>query len=216
VHADRSDLDEPKRELALPGAAARSYGFDVATGRVPAGLVETIERVKPTVLVGTTAIGGTFTERVIRAMAGATDRPVILPLSNPTSKCEALPVDVLRWTNGRALVATGSPFDAVEVDGRVHEIGQANNVFVFPGLGLGAIAAEARTITPKMFLLAAQTLATVVSEERLAAAALFPPVDALREVSRAIDSLMTALYTARRAGRPAPTPATVPERGGAA
>jgi malic enzyme len=186
VHAERPDLDDPKRELALPGAAASAYGFDVAAGRPVAGLVETIERVRPTVLVGTTAIGGTFTERVIRAMAGATERPVILPLSNPTSNCEAQPVDVLRWTGGRALVATGSPFDAVEVDGRVHEIGQANNVFVFPGLGLGAIAAETKTITPRMFLLAAQTLASVVSDQRLASGALFPPVDALREVSRAI------------------------------
>jgi malic enzyme len=186
VHAERPDLDDPKRELALPGAAASAYGFDVAAGRPVAGLVETIERVRPTVLVGTTAIGGTFTERVIRAMAGATERPVILPLSNPTSNCEAQPVDVLRWTGGRALVATGSPFDAVEVDGRVHEIGQANNVFVFPGLGLGAIAAETKTITPRMFLLAAQTLASLVSDERLGSGALFPPVDALREVSRAI------------------------------
>jgi malic enzyme len=186
VHAERPDLDDPKRELALPGAAASAYGFDVAAGRPVAGLVETIERVRPTVLVGTTAIGGTFTERVIRAMAGATERPVILPLSNPTSNCEAQPVDVLRWTGGRALVATGSPFDAVEVDGRVHEIGHANNVFVFPGLGLGAIAAETKTITPRMFLLAAQTLASLVSDERLASGALFPPVDALRAVSRAI------------------------------
>jgi malate dehydrogenase (oxaloacetate-decarboxylating) len=206
VHADRPDLDEPKRELALPGMAAAAYGFDVATGSVPAGLVETIERVRPTALVGTTAIGGTFTERVIRAMADAADRPVILPLSNPTSKCEALPVDVLRWTAGRALVATGSPFDGVEVDGRVHEIGQANNVFVFPGLGLGAIAAEARTITPRMFLLAAQTLATVVSDERLATGALYPPVNALREVSRAI--AMRVAREAIEAGHSAVDPAT--------
>ncbi len=203
VHELRSDLDGPKREFALPHEAELEYGFDakfqvteveggigsggvIGHGRTNPGLVETIERVCPTVLVGTTAVGGIFDERVIRAMAAATERPLILPLSNPTSKAEATPADILRWTGGRALVATGSPFDAVEVDGRRHEIGQANNVFIFPGLGLGAIAAEARMITPRMFLLAAQTLAGVVTEERLATGALYPPVDDLRAVSRAI------------------------------
>jgi len=186
VHEGRTDLDAPKGELALPIESARGYAFELTSGTGNPGLVETIERVKPTVLVGTTAVGGIFTERVIRAMAAASDRPVILPLSNPTSKCEAVPADILRWSDGRALVATGSPFDAVEMDGRRHEIGQANNVFIFPGLGLGAIASEARMITPRMFLLAAQTLASVVSDERLAAGALYPPVADLRAVSRAI------------------------------
>ncbi len=184
VHEGRTDLDAPKRQLALPIEMATDYGFSI-TGAVP-GLVETIERVCPTVLVGTTAVGGIFDERVVRAMGAASARPVIMPLSNPTSKAEANPAEILRWTGGRALVATGSPFDAVEVDGGRHEIGQANNVFIFPGLGLGAIAAEARMITPRMFLLAAQTLAGVVTEERLATGALYPPVADLRTVSRAI------------------------------
>jgi malate dehydrogenase (oxaloacetate-decarboxylating) len=184
VRGLRRDLDEPKREFALSADEEAAFGF--GPSKTNPGLVETIERVRPTVLVGTTAVGGIFDESVIRAMAAAADRPVILPLSNPTSKAEANPIDVLRWTDGRALVATGSPFDAVEVDGRRHEVGQANNVFIFPGLGLGAIAAEARTITPRMFLLAAQTLAAAVTDDRLASGALYPPVGALRSVSRAI------------------------------
>jgi malate dehydrogenase (oxaloacetate-decarboxylating) len=182
VHDRREDLDPTKRELALPSEAYRDYGFST---EFP-GLIETIERVRPTILVGTTGVGGTFDERVLRALAARTERPIVLPLSNPTSAAEATPVDVLRWTEGRAIVATGSPFEAVEVDGRRHEVGQANNVFVFPGLGLGAIAAEARTITDRMFLLAARTLAAAVSPERLAAGAIYPPVGDLRTVTRAI------------------------------
>jgi malic enzyme len=186
VHELRTDLDAPKRELALSSEDELAFGFNPGHEATNPGLVEVIERVRPTVLVGTTAIGGTFGEAVIRAMAAATDRPVVMPLSNPTSNCEATPADILRWSEGRAIVATGSPFDAVEVDGRRHEIGQANNVFIFPGLGLGAIAAEARMITPRMFLLAAQTLAAAVSDERLVTGALYPSVADLRTVSRAI------------------------------
>ena len=186
VHDGREDLDATKRELALPSDAFFDYGF----GTEYPGLVETVERVRPTVLVGTTGVGGTFSEEAIRALAAGTERPIVLPLSNPTSVAEATPGDVLRWTGGRALVATGSPFDAVEVDGRRHEVGQANNVFVFPGLGLGAIAAESRGITDRMFLRAARTLAGAVSDDRLASGALYPPVGALRGVTRAIATVV--------------------------
>ncbi|MFL5688058.1 MAG: NAD-dependent malic enzyme [Chloroflexota bacterium] len=182
VHDRREDLDETKRELALPAAAFADYGF---TTEFPT-LVETIERVHPTVLIGTTGIGGTFTEKVVRAAADGTARPVVLPLSNPTSVAEATPIDVMRWSGGRAIVATGSPFDAVEVDGRTVVIGQANNAFVFPGLGLGAIAAETRVISDRMFLLAARTLAAAVTDDRFERGGIYPPVDDLRDVTRAI------------------------------
>ena len=192
VHDRREDLDATKRELALPAEAYAGYGF--STEYPP--LVETIKRVRPTVLVGTTGVGGSFDEPVIRALAAGTERPLVLPLSNPTSAAEATPLDVLRWTDGRAIVATGSPFDAVEVEGRRHDVGQANNVFVFPGLGLGAIAAEASAITDRMFLLAARTLAGAVTAERLATGAIYPPVGDLRAVTRSI-----ALEVAREAVR---------------
>jgi malate dehydrogenase (oxaloacetate-decarboxylating) len=188
VHAGRADLDATKSALAAPAVE----------GPAP-DLVETIRRVRPTVLVGTTGVAGTFDRTVVGAMAealGPGERPVVLPLSNPTSFVEATPADVLAWTDGSALVATGSPFDTVTLDdGRRVEVGQANNVFVFPGVGLGAIVAEAPTVTDRMFLLAAETLAASVSDDRLAIGALYPPVMDLREVSRGI-----AIAVAREAG----------------
>ncbi len=195
VHAGRTDLDGSKRELALPVDAAIAYGLldaegrptaEVGTGSGPAELAAVLRAVRPTALVGTTGMGGTFSEPAIRALAAATARPIVLPLSNPTSQSEAVPADVLRWTDGRALVATGSPFPPVDHDGALREIGQANNVFVFPGLGLGAIVAEARVITDDMLLVAARTLAAQVGEDRVARGLLYPPAADLRSVSRAI------------------------------
>ena len=186
VHDRREDLDDGKRRLACPADAFTGYGF---SAEYP-GLVETIERVRPAVLVGTTAVGGAFDEAVISSLARGTARPIVMPLSNPTSSAEATPADILRWTAGRAVVATGSPFEPVDVDGVRREIGQANNVFIFPGVGLGAIAAETRVITERMFLLAARTLAEAVSPARFASGAIYPPVGELRTVTRSIAAVV--------------------------
>jgi malic enzyme len=193
VHEGRPDLDPWKTMLAAaaPDAAADAASDGAADARgQEIDLVATIRSRRPTVLVGATGVAGTFSEGVIRTMLdglGPDERPIVLPLSNPTSAAEAVPADILAWTDGRAIVATGSPFDMVTtVDGRRHEIGQANNVFVFPGIGLGAIVAETRAVTDRMFLLAARELAAAVTDARLGDGALYPPVDALRAVSRRI------------------------------
>ncbi len=182
VHDRREDLDATKREQALPAADFAAYGF---ASEYPS-TVETIERVRPAVLAGTTGVGGSFDEAILRAAGATAARPIVLALSNPTANSEAVPADILRWTDGRALVATGSPFGDIEVDGRPRVIGQANNVFVFPGLGLGVIAAEARTVSDRMFLLAARTLAAHVTDARLETGAIYPQVADLRAVTRAI------------------------------
>ena len=193
VHAGREDLDPTKQEFAL--ATQALGGMGLATSPTPQ-LLETVEAFRPTIMVGTTAVAGSFPEHVVRAMGRGCDRPVIMPLSNPTANTEARPVDILDWTDGRALVATGSPFAPVTRGGVVHEIGQANNVFVFPGIGLGTIVSEASGVSDAMILAAARTLADAVGPERLARGALYPRVSALREVSRAV-----ALAVAREAVR---------------
>ena len=137
-------------------------------------------------MLGTSGVAGAFTETALRTMAAATAAPIVFPLSNPTSSCEATPGDVFDWTGGRALVATGSPFAPVERDGRLHVVGQANNMFIFPGVGLGAIAARARRIPDEVFLVAARTLAALVPDHRLKQGALYPALGDLRPISHRI------------------------------
>lgn len=180
LHTGRDLRERFKREFALSKRSLEHFGLSEREDPSP---VEMIRAFKPTVLVGATGQSGAFTRDMVEEMAKHVDRPVILPLSNPTSKSECTPQDALEWTEGRALVATGSPFDDVTYEGRRHVIGQSNNVFIFPGVGLAAIVAKSREINDDMFLVAARTLASCVSEERLALGAIFPSQNELRNVS---------------------------------
>jgi malate dehydrogenase (oxaloacetate-decarboxylating) len=143
---------------------------------------EAIRQVQPTILIGTSTVGGAFTEEIIRQMAAHVDRPIILPMSNPTTSSEAIPANLLTWTDGRALIATGSPFKPVTHNGITYEIGQANNAFVFPGIGLGTIVSRAERVTDKMLAAAAEAVAEMV-EISEPGSSLLPPVEKLREVS---------------------------------
>jgi malic enzyme len=158
VHAGRTDLDADKRPVARSLEALAVDGLADGPGGWPPGLLEVVRAIRPSILLGATGMPGTFDQPVIESIVERLGdrRPIVMPLSNPTTACEAPPADILRWSDGRALVATGSPFAAIELAGRRHEIGQANNVFVFPGLGLGAIVAEARTMPDRLFLVAAR------------------------------------------------------------
>ncbi len=134
-------------------------------------------------LIGVSGQPGMFAEDVVRTMAGAVERPVIFPLSNPVSRSEATPADLLRWTNGRALIGTGSPFPAVEIEGKPFTVDQTNNAYIFPGVGLGVLAVKARRVSDDMFAAAARALAGVSPALGSAEANLLPPVHDLRSVA---------------------------------
>jgi malic enzyme len=187
--ADHEQREAYKRDLAWPSALAQSLGLGSESAR---GLDAVVDAFRPTALVGTSGQRGSFTEGIVRSMASHCPRPVILPMSNPSDLSEAVPRDLLRWTDGRALVATGSPFAPVEVNGRSVSIGQGNNVLVFPGLGLGVLLGGIRAVTDEMLTAAAYTLAGKVTDAELASGMLFPAVVRLREVSAAVAAAVIA------------------------
>ncbi|HSM38996.1 MAG TPA: malic enzyme-like NAD(P)-binding protein, partial [Candidatus Limnocylindrales bacterium] len=183
VHQDRENVADDQRPFALTRERVAAMGLGETALADP---VEVARAFRPTILLGTTGHHDAFGEALVREVAASHPQPIVMPLSNPSSASEAQPADILQWSDGRALVATGSPFADVEIRGARRLIGQANNVFVFPGVGLGAIVAEARELTDEAFLVAARRLSTMVEDARLAAGALYPPIPELRMAARAI------------------------------
>lgn len=183
VHDGRNDLDASKGIYAQP--YARISGWEVAApGQF--SLEDVVRAVHPTVLIGTAALPGAFSETIVREMARYTERPIIFPLSNPTAKSEAAPADVIAWSEGRAIVATGSPFADVAYAGRTFQIGQCNNMFIFPGVGLGIIASGARLVTNSMFVAAARALSSCSPARSASGQALYPPLEEVRAVSQRV------------------------------
>jgi len=177
-------------------------GLDWFNSEKDGDLLNVVRKAGVTVLIGTSGQTGCFTKEVVEAMLNNTGRPVIMPLSNPTSQAEAVPEDIYEWSGGQALVATGSPFPAVRHEGKEVRIGQGNNVFVFPGVGLGVLAAGAREVLPEFFTAAAHAVAAMVSEDDLRQGILFPPVTALREVSLTVAQAVGRSAISREVSRP--------------
>jgi malate dehydrogenase (oxaloacetate-decarboxylating) len=181
VHSEGALLEGFQKEFAQP--VERLAGWDPAR-MDHITLEETVRHVRPTILIGTAAQPLAFTEPIVREMARHADRPIIFPLSNPTSKSEALPSDLIAWTGGRALIATGSPFADVAHGGRLISTGQCNNAYIFPGIGLGVIASRARRVNDEIFVAAARALSELSPVHDDPSGSLFPPLEQVREVSR--------------------------------
>jgi malate dehydrogenase (oxaloacetate-decarboxylating) len=181
VHTGRAGLEAEKVPYAQP--RARIAGWNTSHSE-QIGLQEVVTQIHPTILVGTAARAGAFTEAIVGEMARHVERPIIFPLSNPTSKSEAAPAELIAWTEGRALIATGSPYPEVSYSGQTITIGQCNNMFIFPGMGLGVIAAQARRVTNQMFIAAARALSEYSPARQVSTASLYPMVEDVREVSR--------------------------------
>jgi malic enzyme len=193
--------DVHKRPFAWPAALAAKMGLGKGA---PRDLLAVIKAVKPTMLIGTSGEPDTFTEAVVREMARHVDRPVFFPMSNPTNKTEAKPVDLVKWTDGRALIATGSPFEPVPHAGRKITVAQANNSFIFPGVGLGVLVSEATEVTEAMFSAAAKALADQVSAADLASGSLFPSTAQIRHVSASIAAAVVKVARDSGLGRAIP------------
>jgi malate dehydrogenase (oxaloacetate-decarboxylating) len=176
------DMDD-LRDFQVPYAKNRQQLGVAAGDRV--GLVDAIKLASPTILLGSSTVFGAFTEEVVEAMTASCERPMIFPLSNPTSRMEAMPADVVQWSDGRALITSGTPVAPVEYNGTTYTIGQANNVLVFPGIGLGIIVARARVVTTGMLQAAARAVAHQANPTN-PGDSLLPDVQNLRDISAAV------------------------------
>lgn len=166
------------------------YAHDFAS---QADLLTAVQALKPTGIFGVSGQGGKFTQQIVETMASLNEKPLIFALSNPTSSSECTAEEAYRWSEGRAIFASGSPFDAVQWNGRTFMPGQGNNSYIFPGIGLGVVATKARQVTDEMFMAAARTLATLVTEEDLALGRVYPSLQRIREVSAAIGTAVAEI-----------------------
>jgi malate dehydrogenase (oxaloacetate-decarboxylating) len=183
LHAGRTDLTEEQQVYAQPSERLSDWPRS-ANGQITLG--DVISRIDASILIGLSTVCGSFTEPIVREMARKVSRPIILPLSNPTEKSEAKAEDLIRWTDGRALLATGSPFAPVSYAGRRITIAQCNNVYIFPAVGLGVVASRARRVTDGMMEAAAGTLGEHSPALRDASASLLPPLRDVRGLAFAI------------------------------
>ena len=183
LHSGRKDLSPEQSVYAQPDDRVSGWPR-TSDGHI--GLADVIGKVDATILIGLSTVGGAFSESIVREMARRIQRPIIFPLSNPTTKSEAKPDDLIQWTEGRALVATGSPFPPVHYAGKTIPIAQCNNVFIFPAIGLGVVASGARRVTDAMMLAAARTLAENSPALKDSSASLLPPLSDIRRVAAEI------------------------------
>lgn len=197
------DVDEARKRVWMcdskglvtsqRGDAIQAHKLPYLRDEAPADFETLIDRVKPTIMIGASGVRGNFSEKAVRKMARHCERPILFALSNPTSKSECTAAEAYEWTEGKAIFASGSPFPAVRYAGRIFIPGQGNNMFIFPGVGLGAIVSGAPHVTNEMFFTAARTLAQMVTEEELAAGTLYPDLGKIRQISLAIAAAICRL-----------------------
>ena len=208
LHSQRADLSAEQRTYAQPAERVANFPRTQAGGRV--GLADVIRQINATILIGLSTVAGAFSDPIVREMARKCERPIILPLSNPTSKSEAVPEDLLRWTDGRALIAAGSPFPNVNYKGHEIRIAQCNNVYIFPAMGLAVSATRPKRVTDGMFLAAAHALAKQSPAQADPSAPLLPLLTGLR--GAAIEIAVAAAQQAQREGlAPAASPESLRE-----
>lgn len=181
LHEGRGNMNGPRRAFAQSNEGLASWDCSLDD---PITLEHVVRNAKPTVLIGATGQQGAFTEKIVKEMARHTEQPIIFPLSNPTSRAEATPEDLIHWTGGKTLVATGSPFEPVTYQGVTHPIAQCNNSYIFPAMGLGILASEATRVTDRMFMAAAVALKKLSPALRDSSASLLPPLHEIRSSTR--------------------------------